>query len=431
MILTDDEKAILHGSQGEHAQKILRSIVAYGDMFDAKRLIKITGNPHFVMSMGVFTFKSLHNTFEEIVNAGFKSIKPFTVDPYPIDHKNVKSTFLQKLVFKIIFREQKHLEKIYNKMGMKDDRAFSCACYLPEVGNIPKPNDILTWSESSAVIYANSVCGARCNRNAGGIDILMALLGKTPEFGLLTDEGRKATWLIELRTTTLPHSQLLGSAIGLKVMEDVPYVKGLDTFLGTELSRTVKDYLKDFGAAAASNGAVGLYHIDNLTPEAVERGKTLLTQDFQTYIIDDQELERIFTGYPNIWKKKKNGKGKEPRPKKCFIGCPHLSFTQISSWINLLDETLKGNKVALETILLTAPDVKIKFEKSTNMVNKLKKIGAKISIICPLMFMANPLCKDIPIVTNSNKLRTYTSARFFRDEELIQIIRTGELPEDL
>lgn len=154
------------------------------------------------------------------------------------------------------------------------DKAYTCACYLPEVGNTPKRGEILSWAESSAVVYANSVLGARCNRNSGIIELMGSIAGFVPEFGLLTDEGRKADWIIEIKTTKKPEAQILGSAIGMKVMEKVPYIRGLDKWTGTELNDEACAYLKDFGAATASNGSVGLYHIENLTPEAVDYGKS-------------------------------------------------------------------------------------------------------------------------------------------------------------
>lgn len=99
------------------------------------------------------------------------------------------------------------------------DKAYTCACYLLEVGNTPKRGEILSWAESSAVVYANSVLGARCNRNSGIIELMGSIAGFVPEFGLLTDEGRKADWIIEIKTTKKPEAQILGSAIGMKVME--------------------------------------------------------------------------------------------------------------------------------------------------------------------------------------------------------------------
>ncbi len=122
------------------------------------------------------------------------------------------------------------------------------------------------------MVYANSVLGARCNRNSGIIDLMGSIVGYVPYFGLLTDEGRKASWIVEIKTSGKPEAQLLGSAVGMKVMEDVPYIAGLDRWLGT-MDEEAKTYLKDFGAATASNGAVGLYHVEGITPEAVQQGE--------------------------------------------------------------------------------------------------------------------------------------------------------------
>lgn len=267
-------------------------------------------------------------------------------------------------------------------------------------------------------MFANSVLGARCNRNSGMLDIFGALLGKVPKFGLLTDEGRKANWIIEVKTTSLPEAQILGSAIGMKVMEDVPYVVGLDKFLGNELTDDVISYLKDFGAATASNGAVGLYHIENLTPEAKEFGKKLINKDAKVYVIDDAELERVYKSYPIMWK------DKNAKPTLCFIGCPHLTFSQLNSWTSKIEEGLKQSgrrKVALRVIMTTPPDVKEKFEKTENFL-KLKKFGVKISSICPLMYTNNPIAGSKPIITNSNKLRTYSKSRYYKDEDILKII---------
>ena len=181
---------------------------------------------------------------------------------------------------------------------------------------LPKRGEILSWAESSAVVYANSVLGARCNRNSGIIELMGSIAGFVPEFGLLTDEGRKADWIIEIKTTKKPEAQILGSAIGMKVMEKVPYIRGLDKWIGTELNDEACAYLKDFGAATASNGSVGLYHIENLTPEAVDYGKKLLRDNAPTYIIDDAELERVKNSYPCILK------DPNATPKLCFYGLP-------------------------------------------------------------------------------------------------------------
>lgn len=419
MRLTAEEKGILEGKEGKTKAKIMQTLVEFGEVFGAKKLVKVTANGHLVTSFGIGLLKPVYRIMDEIIDAGLKTKYPFTVDPRPIDYKNVKCGLLDKLIFsKIMYSQQKHYEEQLSKIGLRNKDSFTCTTYLSQVGNVPKYGDILSWAESSAVVFANSVLGARCNRNSGMLDIFGAILGKVPEFGLLTDEGRKATWKIELKTKTLPEAQILGSAIGMKVMEEVPYIVGLDKFLGKELNDDVISYLKDFGAATASNGAVGLYHIENLTPEAKKMGKTLMVENVKTYVIDDKELERVYKSYPIMWK------NQNAKPSLCFIGCPHLSLSQLKNWTKLIEENLQKsgrNKVAVRTIMTCAPDVLKEFEK-TEEYKKLLSYKVKISSICPLMYTNNPIAGGKPIITNSNKLRTYSKARYYKDQDIVKII---------
>ena len=365
--------------------------------------------------------KPVYDLYDQLLASGVKFQQKFTADPLPLD-PNVPSNLLQDLVFKqFMYKLQPRYEEQLRRMGMKDEKDFTCACYFDEVGNIPEKGEVLSWAESSAVVYANSVLGARCNRNSGIIDVMGSMIGYVPYFGLLTDEGRKATWVVEVKTTKKPEAQLLGSAIGMKVMEDVPYIRGLDAWLGTELNKDNKAYLKDFGAATASNGAVGLYHIEHLTPEAVEQGDALIAPGAQVYVVDDAELERVKASYPVIWK------NPNAKPKLAFIGCPHLTMDQLIDWTKKLEEGLKASgrdKLAVPTVLTTAPPVLEEFNKGP-YAYRLKKTGAILSYICPLMYMNNPLSKSMPVITCSNKLRTYTSAKFYSEDKIVGII-TGK-----
>ena len=419
MKLTKEEQAILSGSEGKTKAKIMQTLVEFGDLFGATEFVPVSTSGHLVTSFGIGLLKPVYRIMDEIIEAGLKTPYPFTVDPRPIDYKNVKCNILDKLIFsKIMYSKQKHYEEQLSKIGLKNKNAFTCTCYLEEVGNTPKYGDILSWAESSAVVFANSVLGARCNRNSGMLDIFGAILGKVPKFGLLTDDGRKADYIVEIKTTHLPEAQILGSAIGMKVMEKVPYVVGLDKFLGTELNDDTISYLKDFGAATASNGAVGLYHIDNLTPEAKKFGKKLWRENAIRYVIDDAELERVYKSYPVMWKKE------DAKPSLCFIGCPHLSFNQLKNWTEKIGENLKESgrkKVKVRTIMTCAPDVAEKF-KRTDDYKKLIGYGIKLSSICPLMYTNNPLAGSKPIITNSNKLRTYSKARYYKDDDIVKII---------
>ena len=422
MILTQEQQAILNGSKGDVMAKVMKTLVMYGEAFGAEKLVPITSDyNHLVTSFGLKVMSPVYDLMQIILDAGVSSGQKFSVDPRPID-KNVPANFLQNLIFnKFMYTKQDFYEKQLKDLGLLNKDAFTCTCYMDEVGNKPKKGDVLSWAESSAVVYANSVLGARCNRNSGIIDIMGSIVGYVPYFGLLTDEGRKATWVVKVETTKKPEAQLLGSAIGMKVMEDVPYVVGLDKWIGNELNDSACAFLKDFGAATASNGAVGLYHIENLTPEAVELGEKLIAEGAKEYIIDDAELERVQKNYPVIWKKP------DATPKLCFVGCPHLSLQQLKDWTDNIESELKrkGNsKVCIPTVLTAAPKVLEAFEK-TPYYARLKATGVIISYICPLMYMNNPLCKKMPVITCSNKLRTYTTARFYREEEILSIITDG------
>ena len=422
MYLTDEQQAILNGSKGETMAKVFKTLVMYGDAFGADKMVPVTSQyNHLVTSFGLKMMKPVFDLMQQLIDAGAVSGQQFSVDPRPLD-KNVPANFLQNFIFKkIMYATQEQYEQQLKQLGLMNDNAFTCACYLDQVGNKPGKGDILSWAESSAVVYANSVLGARCNRNSGIMDIMGSIAGFVPNFGLLTDEGRKATWIVKVETTKKPEAQLLGSAIGMKVMEDVPFIVGMNKWLGTELTDETCAYLKDFGAAPASNGAVGLYHIENLTPEAKEQGAGLVAEGVKVYVIDDAELERVQASYPVMWK------NPDATPKLCFVGCPHMSLQQLTDWTIRVEEGLKaaGNsKVLIPTVFTTAPAVKEAFEK-TEYAARLKATGVVLSYICPLMYMNNPLCKAMPVMTCSNKLRTYTTARYYTEEQLLEKITKG------
>jgi len=422
MYLTDEQQAILNGSKGETMARVCKTLVMYGETFGADKMVPVTSEyNHLVTSFGLKMMTPVFDLMQQLIDAGAISQQKFSVDPRPLD-PNVPANLLQKLIFnKFMYSKQESYEKQLHALGLMNNDAFTCACYLDQMGNTPKKGEVLSWAESSAVVYANSVLGARCNRNSGIMDIMGSIAGFVPHFGLLTDEGRKATWIIKVETTKKPEAQLLGSAIGMKVMEDVPYVMGMNQWLGTELNDENKAYMKDFGAATASNGAVGLYHIADLTPEAKELGESLIAENAQVYVIDDAELAKVQANYPVMWK------NPDAKPKLCFVGCPHMSMQQLIDWTKDVEAGLKANskdKVQIPTVFTTAPGVKAEFEK-TEYAARLKKTGVILSYICPLMYMNNPLCGPMPVITSSNKLRTYTTARYYTEAEILEMITKG------
>ncbi len=427
MILNEELLSIQRGEQGEAMQKVLNTIIMYGEALGAERMVKITSEMgHSVIGTGSMTWTPLFDLMDEMREGGALPKQSYTCDPRGID-EYAPTTFAQNAMFKVVFKNQKRLEKQWEKMGIKNNDSYTCTCYMPEVGNIPEKGDILCWAESSAVSYANSVLGARCNRNSGIIEMMMNALGYVPEFGLLTDEGRKADWIIEVKCEKKPEAQLLGSAIGYKVIEDVPYIKGLDKWLGTELTQEVKDYLKDMGAASASNGSVGLYHVENLTPEAVEQGESLIKPDAKVFVIDDAEIERVKASYPIVWE------DVNAQPDLAILGCPHFSCDQLVVWTGRFEEGLKASgkqKVNIPVMFCAAPEVKKHFDEAyPDESKKLKDIGVSVTCLCPLSYTSNPLVEKLNIITCSNKLRYYSNARFYDEEELLEIVTGGKQHE--
>ena len=216
MYLTTEQQAILNGEKGETMAKVMKTLVMYGDAFGADKLVSVTSEyNHLVTSFGLKMMKPVFDLMQQLIDAGAVSGQKFSVDPRPLD-KNVPANFLQNFIFnKIMYATQESYEKQLQQLGLMNDQAFTCACYFDEVGNTPKKGEILSWAESSAVVYANSVLGARCNRNSGIMDIMGSIAGCVPNFGLLTDEGRKATWNVKVGCKQKPEAQLLGSAIGM------------------------------------------------------------------------------------------------------------------------------------------------------------------------------------------------------------------------
>ena len=196
MILTKEQQAILDGEKGETLAKVMKTLVMYGDAFEAEKLVPITSEyNHLVTSFGLKVMSPVYDLMQQILDAGVASGQKFSVDPRPLD-KNVPANILQNLVFnKFMYTKQNFYEDQLEKLGLMDKNAFSCTCYMDELGNKPKKGDILSWAESSAVVYANSVLGARCNRNSGIIDIMGSIVGYVPYFGLLTTrEERLLGW---------------------------------------------------------------------------------------------------------------------------------------------------------------------------------------------------------------------------------------------
>jgi predicted aconitase len=423
--LTQIEWDILKGKQGSTLQRVMETVVRYGEALGAERLAEIEGEGHFVIPWPTPGLAPSLELLEELVDADLKTKYPFTLDPKsPLDFENLCLRPDQEQLIMRLYKDQTRYDELLLQLGLRDQDAYTCNPYLAEVGNIPKRGTVLAWSESACAIFANSVLGARTNRNGAIMDLLSNIVGKTPYVGLITDEGRRASRLVEVKCEQLPNPQLLGAAIGTKVLADVPFIVGIDRFLGTELNESTTHYLHEMGASCATYSAVSLFHVENLTPEARDFGKDLLVDNPQIYVIDDRELQDLMASYPVMWD------DADAKPEKCFIGCPHISLQQLHWWANEIHDALQARrqpKVAIDTIICAAPQVLRAFKADQEANDKLMHAGIHLSATCTETLFENDVSAGEAIVTNSNKLRAYTPARFFPDKELIEIIVSGEI----
>ncbi|MBW1789286.1 MAG: DUF521 domain-containing protein [Deltaproteobacteria bacterium] len=428
MPLTKEEQDIMNGSKGEVMAKIMKIVVAHGNAFGADKLVDLGGAAHTSMYFGTAYMSPLIKIFDECAKAGLKAYAPYTVNPRPYDVYNVNNNAKDIELIYEGYALQRDVDYIHSRLGSPDFNYRSCACYVDEVGNAPKPGTYVAWAESSAVNYGNSALGIRTNRNATGMGRLCALLGKAPRFGLMTDEGRRAKWLVEVKTTKEPDWGLVGTAIGRKVVEDVPYITGLDKYFGGKITNDNMHLLKAMGSATASSGAVGLYHVEGVTPDAKEKGRKLLVKGYKTYVIDDAEQERVRRTFKNLWTKK------DAKPTHCFIGCPHNTYHELYTWGKKVTEALKKRsqkKVAVPMYLFCACVVRDHLvEEQPLLVGAMKRAGIKFTNMCTVSYAGmKGFSERVSAVTNSAKTRNYSTVRYFPDDVLIEIVLTGKMPK--
>ncbi len=427
--LSKDELGILSGDLGKMMQKVMETVVLYGEALGAEKLVNIEGEGHFVIPWVLPWLAPPIKMLEELVDAGLKTKYPFTLDPCaPLDFENLNLDKSVEEKITVMFKDQEHYDQLLLALGLRDENAYTCNPYQPEIGNIPEPGVVLAWSESACAVYANSYLGARTNRNGAIMDLISNIAGKTPYTGLVTDEGRKAKWLIEIKTDTLPIPQILGAVIGKLVVADVPYIIGLDRFLSDLDESERSDYLHEMGAACATYGAVGLYHVENITPEAVAQGRDLLQKENKSVIVSNEDIQEELHSYPRLWTES------ETNPKQCYIGCPHLSYQQLTWWAEEFSKALKREnrkELAVETVLFSAPQILERIKRNEELYSKFKKAGVSFSPTCCETIYETGLLNGKPILTNSNKLRAYTSALYVQDDQLINTLVTGELPAEV
>jgi predicted aconitase len=314
MYLTKREQKMLEGAEGHAVQKSMEILAALGDIYGAKSLIKVGS----VQVAGV----SYHNLgdaglefLNELANDGKVKVLT-TLNPAGMDLENWR-----QLGISAEFAEKQNLViEAYKKMGI----LISCTCTPYLIGNLPLYGEHIAWSESSAVTFANSVLGAKTNREGGPSALAAAFVGKTPCYGLHLDENRvpEVHVLVKAELTKLSDWGALGYAIGKKAENKIPYLTGIKA---ADL-----DALKSFCASVVTYGAKPLFYIKGITPASEQQ-----TEPKETVTIEQADIKNA---YDNINDEVTN-------IELVCVGCPHCSINEIAK----VAELLKGKKVAEET----------------------------------------------------------------------------------
>ena len=316
MQLTEKEENMLNGEEGYAVRKAMQILVTLGDIYGAKRLVKVGS----VQVAGV-SYHNLGDAGLEYLNELSKDGKVkvlTTLNPAGMDLEN-----WQKLgISKEFAEKQNKVIDAFEKMGI----LVSCTCTPYLIGNLPRYGEHVAWSESSAVTFANSVIGAKTNREGGPSALAAALVGKTPCYGLHLDENRMPDIQVKVNVNLNKFSDwgALGYSIGKKAENKIPYITGV--------RNADVDELKSFCASVVTYGAKPLFYMQGITPgsEKYQLPKT-------TVSIEDNDIREAYEHIND--------------EVTCIdfvcVGCPHCSIKEIARIAKLLEEKTVASNTEL------------------------------------------------------------------------------------
>lgn len=380
MRLTEKEQALLDGKHGKGLKKATEILVALGKIYGAKDMVPVTS----AQIAGV-SYKNIGDPGLEFLrdwaDQNAQAHVPAFMNPAGIDRQlwrqlGFPETFAQKQI---------EIIEVLKRMGVR--ATLTCTPY--HIGIVPQKGEHIAWSESSAVSYANSVLGARTNREGGPSALAAAFCGRTPRFGLHLHENRLATHrvLVNCHLKSSADFGLLGYLVGKKVGNGVPFFHGID--LSTdETERTV--CLKALGAAMAASGAVALYHIEGFTPEAKSYGERMVKPDAAVIEIRDLAEASLALNQPS------------DQIDLVTLGCPHVSLEELKSIAELIGDHRLQKPLWVATSSIIREDA-----RAHGLVDAIERAGGRVladtcMVVAPLEEMGIKY-----IVTNSAKAATY------------------------
>jgi hypothetical protein len=344
MELTTEERGMLEGDQGLGVRRAMEIIVALARVFGAQRLVPVTSAQVAGVSYRNLGMAGLE-FLREWANQGAQARVPATLNPAGLDLQAWR-----ELGFSEEFAgQQQAVIEAYRRLGVR--ATCTCAPYL--VGNVPQVGEHVAWAESSAVSYANAVLGARTNREGGPSAMAAAIAGRTAAYGLHLFENRRSRLRVRVRCPVRTYADFgaLGCLVGREARNRVPIFEGLGSCSRAEL--------RALGAAMAASGAVALYHVTGVTPEADY--PDILVDDAEMFTVDNlrpayEALGATATEIDLVW-----------------FGCPHAGLEEIERVAGLLD----GRQVAAALWVTTARRVR-KEAQETGLVDVIESCGGRV-----------------------------------------------------
>jgi hypothetical protein len=377
VFLNREEERMLKGERGAAVASAMKLLVTLGEMYEAERMVKVKSS-----HVSGVSYKSVGNaglTFiEDFAEMGAKVVIETTLNPAGMD-----LLAWEKLGFSKDFAEkQLRITKAFERMGTRP--SYTCTPYLAD--SRPNVGDDVAWAESSAVVFTNSVIGAKTNRESGPSALASAITGITPLYGYHLDENRRPTHLIQVRADLANELtfSILGYVVGEIVGDGVPLFEGL--------GNPTLVQLKALGASLATSGSVALYYAEDVTPE--DRMPRVEKTSLERVQIEDSDLQEAL-----------NRISQGGKHDLICIGCPHCSLQELA----LAASLLSGVKIRRRLWFFTSRYV-WKKAKKRGYVKAIEKAGARV--VCDTCMVVSPL-KELGvsgIVTNSCKAGHYVSS---------------------
>jgi predicted aconitase/predicted aconitase with swiveling domain len=415
LLLTEDQRAMLAGQASPGVQKAMEIVVALGQIYGATDLVPVAS----AQVSGV-SYKNLGDAGLEFLQAwaaqGAGARVPATLNPAGMD-----LNAWRQLGFSEHFaHRQQRVIAAYTALGVQP----TCTCTPYLVGHVPTFGQHVAWAESSAVSYANSVLGARTNREGGPSALAAAITGYTARYGLHLDAQRRATVVIDVRCPLRSESDVgaLGYLIGQRVEKGVPYLRLVNGVAGTLFDEGVHpsglnkaSSLKTLGAAMAASGAVALYHLQDVTPEA--HTSEVLASGTPLLVIDD-----LAPGYSAL-------DGPAEHVDLVSLGCPHASLAEIEAIADYMNGRQAETALWITTARLTRDAA-----QAAGLVNRIEAAGGQVlADTCMVVAPVADLGFRV-MATNSAKMAFYApahsgiSVRFGPLAQCLEAAMTGKWP---